>query len=81
MHQLRVHLQWLGHPIVGDKLYGHDETLYLEFTQHDWTVRHEENLQASSQLLSAVELRTPSYHWKVDPPKDIASFQPWPLEL
>jgi tRNA pseudouridine32 synthase / 23S rRNA pseudouridine746 synthase len=23
-HQLRVHLQWLGHPIVGDRLYGPD---------------------------------------------------------
>jgi len=30
-HQLRVHLQWLGHSIVGDKIYGSDEKLYLEF--------------------------------------------------
>ncbi|MGA2604648.1 MAG: RluA family pseudouridine synthase [Verrucomicrobiia bacterium] len=30
-HQLRVHLAWLGHPIVGDKVYGPDETLYLQF--------------------------------------------------
>ncbi|HVM60438.1 MAG TPA: RluA family pseudouridine synthase [Verrucomicrobiae bacterium] len=30
-HQLRVHLSWLGHPIVGDKVYGPDETLYLQF--------------------------------------------------
>lgn len=22
-HQLRVHMQWLGHPICGDKFYGH----------------------------------------------------------
>jgi 23S rRNA pseudouridine1911/1915/1917 synthase len=21
-HQLRVHLKWLGHPVVGDKIYG-----------------------------------------------------------
>ncbi len=32
-HQLRVHLQWLGHPIVGDKIYGPDEKLYLEFIE------------------------------------------------
>jgi 23S rRNA pseudouridine1911/1915/1917 synthase len=30
-HQLRVHLAWLGNPIVGDKVYGPDETLYLQF--------------------------------------------------
>lgn len=24
-HQLRVHLQWLGHPIVGDEFYGNTE--------------------------------------------------------
>jgi 23S rRNA pseudouridine1911/1915/1917 synthase len=30
-HQLRVHMVWLGHPIVGDKVYGPDETLYLQF--------------------------------------------------
>lgn len=32
-HQLRVHMAWLGHPIVGDKIYGPDETLYLQFIQ------------------------------------------------
>lgn len=32
-HQLRVHLAWLGHPIVGDKVYGPDETLYLQFIE------------------------------------------------
>lgn len=32
-HQLRVHLAWLGHPIVGDKIYGPDERLYLEFIE------------------------------------------------
>ncbi len=30
-HLLRVHMAWLGHPIVGDKVYGPDETLYLQF--------------------------------------------------
>ena len=30
-HQLRVHMAWLGHAIVGDKIYGPDERLYLQF--------------------------------------------------
>lgn len=30
-HQIRVHLEHLGHAIVGDKLYGHPDEHYLEF--------------------------------------------------
>jgi 23S rRNA pseudouridine1911/1915/1917 synthase len=79
MHQIRVHLQWAGYPIVGDKLYGHDETLYLEFTESDWTSRHAEHLAARRQLLTLVELQTPSRSFKVDPPVDILGFRDWTL--
>jgi len=37
MHQIRVHLAHLGHPIVGDKIYGQDETCYLDFIEAGWT--------------------------------------------
>ena len=36
-HQIRAHAQWLGYPVVGDKIYGPDERLYLEFIEHGWT--------------------------------------------
>jgi 23S rRNA pseudouridine1911/1915/1917 synthase len=32
-HQIRIHLAHAGHPLVGDKLYGGDESLYLDFVQ------------------------------------------------
>jgi len=33
MHQIRVHLKYAGYPIIGDKMYGDDETIYLDFVK------------------------------------------------
>ncbi len=37
MHQIRVHLKYAGCPIIGDKLYGEDETVYLDYVEHGLT--------------------------------------------
>jgi len=37
LHQIRVHLAHLGHPVLGDKLYGPDPGAYLEFIRTGWT--------------------------------------------
>ena len=35
-HQIRVHLAHIGHPVVGDKIYGPDEGNYLSFIETGW---------------------------------------------
>jgi 23S rRNA pseudouridine1911/1915/1917 synthase len=52
-HQLRVHMAWLGHPIVGDKVYGSDETLYLQFIEHGVTSEMLEKLLLPRHALHA----------------------------
>lgn len=39
-HQLRVHMQWLGNPILGDKFYAHDEA----FNASDRLLLHAQSL-------------------------------------
>jgi 23S rRNA pseudouridine1911/1915/1917 synthase len=36
-HQIRIHLAHIGHPIVGDKIYGPDEQLYLALVERRLT--------------------------------------------
>ncbi|MBV9488437.1 MAG: RluA family pseudouridine synthase [Verrucomicrobia bacterium] len=55
-HQIRVHLSSIGLPIVGDKLYGPDENLYLEFIQTGWTPRLAGKLLLSRHALHATRL-------------------------
>jgi 23S rRNA pseudouridine1911/1915/1917 synthase len=39
LHQIRAHAAWLGHPVAGDKIYGPDETCFLEFIEQGFTDR------------------------------------------
>ncbi len=55
-HQIRAHAQWIGHPVVADKIYGHDDTLYLEFCEGGLTPRLMETLPLPRQALHAWKL-------------------------
>ena len=52
-HQIRVHLAHVGHPIVGDKIYGPDENCYLDFIASDWSPELEAKLLLPRQALHA----------------------------
>ncbi|MBI5690603.1 MAG: RluA family pseudouridine synthase [Verrucomicrobia bacterium] len=55
-HQIRAHAQWLGHSLVGDKIYGPDARLYLDFIDRGWTRELEEKLLLSRQALHCAEI-------------------------
>jgi 23S rRNA pseudouridine1911/1915/1917 synthase len=55
-HQIRAHAQWLGHALVGDKIYGPDARLYLEFIETGWTAALTARLLLSRQALHCAEI-------------------------
>ena len=74
-HQIRVHLASLGHPIVGDKIYGPDEKLYLEFIETGWTPELERRLLLPRHALHSAALEIQGgERWVSALPQDLASF-------
>lgn len=55
-HQIRATLLALGFPVVGDKLYGVDETLFLRFIDDQLTAADGERLRLPRQALHASRL-------------------------
>ncbi len=55
-HQIRVHAQGLGHSIIGDKIYGPDENLYLQFIETGWTPNMKSRLHLPRQALHATKI-------------------------
>lgn len=55
-HQIRIHLAHLGHPIVGDKLYGHDEDCYLALVEDRLTGEQRRRLILPRHALHAGRL-------------------------
>lgn len=55
-HQIRAHAQWLGHSLVGDKIYGPDQLLFLEFIETGWTPALAAKLLLPRQALHCTEI-------------------------
>jgi 23S rRNA pseudouridine1911/1915/1917 synthase len=74
-HQIRVHAASLGHAIVGDKIYGPDEMLYLEFIKTGWTPKLERQLLLPRHALHSAALEIKGGEkWTSDLPSDLAAF-------
>jgi 23S rRNA pseudouridine1911/1915/1917 synthase len=56
-HQIRIHLAHIGHPIVGDKLYGGDEDLYLALVEDRLTDEQRQRLILPNQALHAKRVK------------------------
>jgi len=71
MHQIRVHLTSTGHPVVGDKIYGPDEHLYLRFIEMGWTAALARELLLDRHALHASRLTIDGErHWRSALPAD-----------
>jgi len=77
-HQIRAHARWMGYPLVGDKIYGPDELLYLEFIEHGWTAGLAANLLLPRHALHCAEIDLHpaglEFAFKAPLPADLRSF-------
>jgi 23S rRNA pseudouridine1911/1915/1917 synthase len=53
LHQIRVHAEWLGHALIGDKIYGGDGSAFLEFLERGWTEELAERMELRRHALHA----------------------------
>lgn len=77
-HQIRAHAQWLGHSLVGDKIYGPDAQLYLDFITKGWSAVLEEKLLLPRQALHCAEIDLSAVGapqiFKAEMPTDMRTF-------
>lgn len=78
MHQIRVHLEHLGHPIIGDKIYGGDGSAYLEQVHGEISDKSVRQLMLPRHALHACRLAIQwagqKVEWRSDFPRDLTSF-------
>ena len=73
-HQIRIHLAHLGHPIVGDKLYGGDKDLYLALVENRLTDEQRVRLILPHHALHARAVR---FTWRGRPVEFSCAPEPW----
>jgi 23S rRNA pseudouridine1911/1915/1917 synthase len=77
-HQIRVHIASLGHFVIGDKIYGPSEDLYLEFVKSGWTPTLSSRLHFPRHALHSASLSIEwdgkHLEWQCPLPRDMRDF-------
>ncbi|MGH7972851.1 MAG: pseudouridine synthase, partial [Limisphaerales bacterium] len=73
-HQIRIHLAHIGHPLVGDKIYGGDEDLYLALVEDRLTLEQRDKLILPHHALHARQVR---FSWRDREWEFTAEPEPW----
>ena len=77
-HQIRIHLAHAGYPIVGDKIYGGDEQIYLRFVRDAMTDGDVERLLLTNHALHAARLnfrwRERDWEFRAEPGEEFLKF-------
>ena len=80
-HQIRIHLAHIGYPIVGDKLYGLDQNMYLDFVKYRLTTEQKRQLILPCQALHAASITFDSRSFRAEPEAWFRDFLPSPSAL
>jgi len=73
-HQIRIHLAHLGHPILGDKIYGGDEDAYLALVEDRLTAEQRAALIVPNHALHARAVR---FDWRGQPAEFVCEPEAW----
>lgn len=73
-HQIRIHLAHLGHPIVGDKIYGGDPDLYLALVERRLTEEQRVRLILPHHALHASRIQ---FEWRGRPYEFVSPPEPF----
>ena len=78
-HQIRVHMQYIGHPIVCDALYGDGEPVFLSSVKKNYNLSRNElderpilnRLALHAHKLSFNDVNDRKFNFEADLPKDM----------
>jgi 23S rRNA pseudouridine1911/1915/1917 synthase len=77
-HQIRAHAEWLGHRVVGDKIYGPSPACFLEFIEGGWNESLAQRLLLNRQALHCArvefQLATGPLAFAAPPTPDLVAF-------